>query len=64
MDKINNRLPTQMNITIASATAAIEYWLQNVVLRSEVKVSKVSFTQNTHFTIEFDREFTKSGNEK
>jgi hypothetical protein len=54
--KINNRLPVKMNITIASANEAIEYWLTHAVLKSHVKVEKVTFTEADHFTIELDRE--------
>ncbi len=50
------RTPIKMNITIASATEAVEYWLNNVVLQQEVKIKQVNFSEEDHFTVIFDRD--------
>ena len=59
-EKIDNNVPTTMNITIASANDAIAYWLSNAILQSDVKIKEISFTEKDHFKITFDREIEKS----
>lgn len=54
--KINNNVPTIMNITIASAKDAFEYWLRNAIFQGDVKITEISFTEGDHFKITFDRE--------
>ena len=58
---IDNNIPTRINMTIASAERAIEFWLNNMIFRHEVSVSKISFTEKDHFTIEFIRDPKNSG---
>ncbi len=57
--EINNDIPTEMTMTVASARKAIEYYLNNVIMRSEVKIKNVTFTREDHFKITFDREIEK-----
>lgn len=42
-----NRAPASMDITIASATSAIQYWLNEAVLQEDVTVTKVEFVTNS-----------------
>lgn len=56
---INTRLPVKMELTIASANEAIEYWLTHVVLKERAKISKVEFmSSDNYFVIEFNRKLT------
>lgn len=55
-EKEINKIPTAMTMTLASAREAIEYWLTNVVLRSDVKIKDVVFSRQDHFRITFERE--------
>ena len=55
MPEVSTKIPTKLSITIASANEAIRYWLQEVVLQSDVRIEKVTFTQADHFTIELGR---------
>ena len=43
MSEINNRLPVQMEFSIASITEGIEYWLNNVVLKGTIVVNDVKW---------------------
>ena len=54
---INSKLPVEMNMSIASVNEAIEYWLQNVVFKEDVKIEKVEFLQHPDymFRITLDR---------
>ena len=42
-------------MTIKDATDAIEYWLENVVLRGEVNIKSIIFDEKNHFTIILQR---------
>lgn len=55
-NEIDNKIPTTMSITIATAQDAIEYWLQHVLFKPDVKVSRVGFSDRDNvFNIEFYR---------
>lgn len=56
-----NETPIQINISIASATEALHYWLSNIVFRHEVKIKDIHFNEKEHFTIKFDRKTEKEG---
>jgi len=40
-----SRIPTEVRISIADAEEALRYWLSNVVLRNEVEIETLEFSQ-------------------
>jgi hypothetical protein len=52
----NRNVPLSLNISIASACEAIEYWLRNVVMQEDVIIESVNFSDKEHFTIKLCRE--------
>jgi len=58
----NNKLPVRINITIASAIDAMEYWLSKVVFQEDIKIKSISFSEEDHFTIDIDRRIDKEDN--
>lgn len=55
MTDVDNKYPLNINITIASAQEAMEYWLSNVVFRDDVRIKKVCFSHDEHFVITLNR---------
>ena len=52
---IDYKTPIKMNISIASAQEAIEYWLKHEIFKNNVNIESVTFTQDEHFIIKFDK---------
>ena len=49
-------IPTELEISIAGAEEALRYWLSNVVLRNEVRIESVQFSQKDNgFKIRLER---------
>ena len=46
---------TTITLTIAEANEAVEYWLSNVVFRSDVKIKQIDFSEHEHFRIKLQR---------
>ena len=54
-------LPIEITISIASATEALEYWLNHCVFREHVKLTEIYLTERDHFKVRIDRESTQNG---
>jgi len=49
---MENQKPVQMEFTINSITQGVQYWLNNVVLRENIVVDKITFdTRDNVFTV-------------
>jgi hypothetical protein len=53
---INDNVPIEIKLSIASSCRAIEYWLSKVVFKEETKIENVSFSEKDHFTVRLKRD--------